>query len=48
MAVSVHLAWLQVHVRSLVREHSPMSRCITNAVYSHYAYDEGKREALAA
>ncbi|MCZ7593726.1 MAG: site-specific integrase [Hyphomicrobium sp.] len=39
---------LPVHVRSLVLNHSPMSRGITDAVYNRYAYDKEKREALAA
>ncbi|MGD9786038.1 MAG: tyrosine-type recombinase/integrase [Hyphomicrobiaceae bacterium] len=39
---------LPVHVRSLVLNHSPMSRGITEAVYNRYAYDKEKREALAA
>jgi integrase len=39
---------LPVHVRSLVLNHSPMSRGITDAVYNRYAYDREKREALAA
>jgi integrase len=34
------------HVRSLVLNHSPMSRGITDAVYNRYAYDKEKREAL--
>ena len=38
---------LPVHVRSLVLNHSPMSRGITDAVYNRYAYDKEKREALA-
>lgn len=37
---------LPVHVRSLVLNHSPMSRGITDAVYNRYAYDREKREAL--
>jgi len=37
---------LPVHVRSLVLNHSPMSRGITDAVYNRYAYDKEKREAL--
>lgn len=37
---------LPVHVRSLVLNHSPMSRGITDAVYNRYAYDAEKREAL--
>lgn len=39
---------LPVHVRSLVLNHSPMSRGITDAVYNRYAYDKEKREALTA
>lgn len=39
---------LPVHVRSLVLNHSPMSRGVTDAVYNRYAYDKEKREALAA
>lgn len=39
---------LPVHVRSLVLNHSPMSRGITDAVYNRYAYDKEKREALMA
>ena len=39
---------LPVHVRSLVLNHAPMSRGITDAVYNRYAYDREKREALAA
>lgn len=39
---------LPVHVRSLVLNHSPMSRGITDAVYNRYAYDKEKREALHA
>lgn len=39
---------LPVHVRSLVLNHSPMSRGITDAVYNRYAYDREKRDALAA
>ncbi len=39
---------LPVHVRSLVLNHSPMSRGITDAVYNRYAYDHEKREALGA
>lgn len=38
---------LPVHVRSLVFNHAPMSRGITDAVYNRYAYDAEKREALA-
>ena len=36
-----------VHVRSLVLNHSPQSRGITDAVYNRYAYDKEKREALS-
>lgn len=39
---------LPVHVRSLVLNHAPMSRGITDAVYNRYAYDKEKREALGA
>jgi len=39
---------LPTHVRSLVLNHSPMSRGITDAVYNRYAYDKEKREALMA
>lgn len=39
---------LPVHVRSLVLNHSPMSRGVTDAVYNRYAYDSEKREALLA
>jgi integrase len=39
---------LPVHVRSLVLNHSPMSRGVTEAVYNRYAYDKEKREALSA
>jgi integrase len=39
---------LPVHVRSLVLNHSPMSRGITDAVYNRYAYDKEKRQALEA
>jgi len=39
---------LPVHVRSLVLNHAPMSRGITDAVYNRYAYDKEKREALTA
>ena len=35
-----------LHVRSLVLNHSPQSRGITDAVYNRYAYDKEKREAL--
>jgi integrase len=38
---------LPVHIRSLVLNHSPMSRGITDAVYNRYAYDKEKREALS-
>jgi len=38
---------LPVHVRSLVLNHSPMSRGITDAVYNRYAYDKEKRDALS-
>lgn len=39
---------LPVHVRSLILNHSPQSRGVTDAVYNRYAYDKEKREALAA
>jgi integrase len=39
---------LPIHVRSLVLNHSPLSRGITDAVYNRYAYDREKREALQA
>lgn len=39
---------IPVHVRSLVLNHSPQSRGITEAVYNRYAYDKEKREALTA
>ena len=39
---------LPLHVRSLVLNHSPMSRGVTEAVYNRYAYDKEKREALLA
>jgi len=39
---------LPTHVRSLVLNHSAMSRSITDAVYNRYAYDKEKREALTA
>lgn len=39
---------LPTHVRSLVLNHSAMSRSITDAVYNRYAYDKEKREALMA
>jgi hypothetical protein len=35
-------------VRSLILNHSPQSRGVTDAVYNRYAYDKEKREALAA
>jgi integrase len=38
---------MPTHVRSLVLNHSPMSRSITDAVYNRYAYDKEKREALS-
>lgn len=37
---------LPTHVRSLVLNHSAISRSITDAVYNRYAYDKEKREAL--
>jgi len=39
---------LPTHVRSLVLNHSAISRSITDAVYNRYAYDKEKREALGA
>lgn len=39
---------LPTHVRSLVLNHSSMSRSVTDAVYNRYAYDKEKREALQA
>ena len=39
---------VQLHVRSLVLNHSPQSRGVTDAVYNRYAYDKEKREAFAA
>ena len=39
---------LPVHVRSLVLNHSPMSRGVTEAVYNRYAYDKEKRAALTS
>lgn len=47
--VGTQLARLGVplHVRSLVLNHSPQSRGVTDAVYNRYAYDKEKREALA-
>lgn len=48
--VGTQMARLRVplHVRSLVLNHSPQSRGVTDAVYNRYAYDKEKREALAA
>ena len=37
---------IPVHVRSLVLNHSPQSRGITDAVYNRYAYDKEKSHAL--
>lgn len=37
-----------LHVRSLVLNHSPRSRGVTDAVYNRYAYDKEKLEALTA
>jgi len=37
---------LPVHVRSLVLNHSPQTRGVTDAVYNRYAYDKEKREAF--
>lgn len=42
----VGAACLPVHIRSLILNHSPQSRGITDAVYNRYAYDREKREAL--
>lgn len=39
---------LPTHVRSLVLNHSAISRSITDAVYNRYAYDKEKRDALQA
>ncbi len=39
---------IPVHIRSLVLNHSPQSRGVTDAVYNRYAYDKEKREALLA
>jgi integrase len=39
---------IPLHVRSLVLNHSPQSRGVTEAVYNRYAYDKEKREALTA
>ncbi|PPD08113.1 MAG: hypothetical protein CTY28_07535 [Hyphomicrobium sp.] len=39
---------LPLHIRSLVFNHSPSSRGVTDAVYNRYAYDPEKRFALAA
>lgn len=39
---------IPLHVRSLVLNHSPQSRGVTDAVYNRYAYDKEKREALMA
>ncbi|MCK9909263.1 hypothetical protein MXD81_08985, partial [Microbacteriaceae bacterium K1510] len=39
---------LPTHVRSLVHNHSAISRSITEAVYNRNAYDKEKREALSA
>lgn len=38
---------LPVHVRSLVLNHSPQTRGVTDAVYNRYAYDAEKRDALS-
>jgi len=48
--VGTQLAMLRVplHVRSLVLNHSPHSRGVTDAVYNRYAYDKEKRQALSA
>jgi len=37
---------LPAHVRSLVLNHSPQTRGVTEAVYNRYAYDKEKRQAL--
>ena len=39
---------IPLHVRSLVLNHSPRSRGVTEAVYNRYAYDKEKLEALTA
>jgi len=39
---------LPVRLRSLVLNHSPVSRGITKTAYNRYAYDKEKREALKA
>jgi integrase len=39
---------IPLHVRSLVLNHSPRSRGVTEAVYNRYAYDREKLEALTA
>ena len=46
--VGTELARLGVprEVRSLVFNHSPQSRGVTDAVYNRYGYDKEKREAL--
>ena len=38
---------LPTHVRSLVLNHSPHTRGVTDAVYNRYAYDKEKRDALS-
>lgn len=37
---------LPTHVRSLILNHSPESRGVTDVVYNRYAYDREKRDAL--
>lgn len=37
---------IPLHVRSLILNHSPQSRGVTDAVYNRYAYDREKRDAL--
>ena len=39
---------LPVHVRSLVLNHSPQTRGVTDAVYNRYAYDKEKRSRAVA
>jgi integrase len=39
---------IPLHVRSLLLNHSPRSRGVTEAVYNRYAYDKEKLEALTA
>lgn len=37
---------IPLHVRSLILNHSPQSRGVTDTVYNRYAYDREKRDAL--